>query len=93
MNPTHEYLFKQGLIGLLRGLADAFASLQEQLLLPATAHQSQDADLRAVRRLRQTARSFDLDPDAAELRYWSYIDSGRSISGAVEAVHLEMQRA
>lgn len=93
MNPTNEYLLKHSLIGLLRGLADALEHLQVRLLQPAASHHGQEADLRAVRHLRQRAKSLDLDPDAAEFRYWRQRNSGRTSADAVEAVHSELDRS
>lgn len=93
MNPTQEYVLKEALIGLMRGIANAFESMQAQLLQPATAHQRADADLRATRRLRRMAVAYEQDPDVAELRYWKYVDAGWRTQEALEKVRLELERS
>lgn len=93
MNPTQEYVFKEALIGLMRGIARAFENLQAQLLVPAAAHHRADADLRAIRQLRQMAKSHRQDPDAAELRYWTYVDAGWGTQRALQEVRIEMERS
>lgn len=91
MNPTQEYVLKETLVGLMRGLANAFEALQAQLLPPAAAHQRAAADLRAMRRLRQMAMEYEQDPDATELRYWGYVGAGSSPQEVFQQIRAELE--
>lgn len=93
MNPQQEYTLKATVIGALRGLVDALETQQAPLLPRAVAYQVTAVDLRATQKLRQIAAECGVSPQAAEQRYWEYVDAGWDGYKAFNEVLAELDHA
>jgi uncharacterized protein (DUF2336 family) len=93
MNPQQEYTLKATVIGALRGLVDALETQQAPLLPRAVAYQDTAVDLRATQDLRQIAADYGVSPEAAEQRYWKYVEAGWREHEAFNEVLAELDHA